>query len=301
MVWPFVEWSAAEDLVQGAAGTARRSLEGGKQYRPPPPNGQAGRPERGPPVCPCPIARGYRLPVFTGLVQAIGRVAAIERKGRGPMGSVRLRVDPGSWRHRGAPGDSICINGVCLTVAGPVRGRTGRDGGVLEFDVVPETLGRTTLGELRVGDRVNMEHAVTAATLMGGHFVQGHVDGVGQVVSVRAGDDWRVRVRVPRELRPLMIPKGSVCMDGVSLTIAAVHADGFEVALIPTTLEQTTLSRLRAGDGVNIEADMLVKAVASVLRGLGSGAEKRAGAAKRTAARTRARAGRVGGQRGGGR
>ncbi|MBX3402608.1 MAG: riboflavin synthase [Phycisphaeraceae bacterium] len=212
--------------------------------------------------------------MFTGLVQAVGRVAAIEQTGRGPAVPVRLRVDPGSWRHRSALGDSICVGGVCLTIAALGRGRAGRGGRTLEFDVIPETLSRTTLGGLKAGDRVNLEHAVTAATLMGGHFVQGHVDGVGRVVSVRAGDDWRVRVRVPRELRPLMIPKGSVCVDGVSLTIAAVHADGFEVALIPTTLELTTLSRLRAGDGVNIEADMLVKSVASVLRGMGAHAKR---------------------------
>lgn len=149
------------------------------------------------------------------------------------------------------------------------------------FDVIPETLARTTLGALRVGDRVNLEHAVTAATLMGGHFVQGHVDGVGRVVSVKRGEDWRVRVRIGRELRPLMIPKGSVCVDGVSLTIAAVRADGFEVALIPTTLELTTLADLRVGDDVNIEADMLVKAVATVLRGMGAGAAKRAAPRKR--------------------
>jgi riboflavin synthase len=192
-------------------------------------------------------------------------------------------------------GDSICVNGVCLTVAGLGRGRAWRGGRALEFDVIPETLSRTTLGDLKVGDGVNLEHAVTASTLMGGHFVQGHVDGVGRVVSVRRGDDWRVRVRVPRELRALMIPKGSVCVDGVSLTIAALRTDGFEVALIPTTLERTTLSRLRAGDRVNIEADMLVKAVAAVLQELGASAAMRVAAPRRARA-TRVSRGRQGGQ-----
>lgn len=237
-------------------------------------------------------AAGYRLPVFTGLVQAVGRVAEVQRHGRGPAASVRLRVDGGSWGYRPELGDSIAVDGVCLTAAEIGAGRSGRRGRAgVAFDVVPETLAKTTLGNLKVGDRVNLEHAVTAATLMGGHFVQGHVDGVGRVVSVREGPDWRVRVRVPRELRPLMIPKGSVCVDGVSLTIAAVHADGFEVALIPTTLELTTLADLREGDGVNIEADMLVKAVASVLRGMGA-KTKRAPARQRPAAAKRTRRGR---------
>lgn len=229
-------------------------------------------------------AAGYRLPVFTGLVQAVGRVTGVQRRGRGPAAPVRLKVDAGSWGYQPELGDSVAVSGVCLTVAGP-EGRAGARG-PFEFDVVPETLAKTTLGTLKAGDPVNLEHAVTASTLMGGHFVQGHVDGVGRVVSVREGPDWRVRVRVPRELRPLMIPKGSVCMDGVSLTIAAVHADGFEVALIPTTLELTTLARLRPGDDVNIEADMLVKSVAAVLQGMGVKA-KRGTARQRTAAARR--------------
>lgn len=288
MFWPFVGWSAAEVLWQGAAGTARKSLCRGKQYRPPPPNGQAGGRGRGDRRAPGPNARGYRVPVFTGLVQAVGRVAAIEQTGRGPAVPVRLQIDPGSWRHRSALGDSICVGGVCLTVAGLGRGRAGRGGRTLDFDVIPETLSRTTLGGLRIGDKVNLEHAVAASTLMGGHFVQGHVDGVGRVVAVRRGEDWRVRVRIGRELRPLMIPKGSVCVDGVSLTIAAVHADGFEVTLIPTTLELTTMADLRAGDDVNVEADMLVKAVASVLREMGV-KSKRGPARRGTAAGQRAK------------
>lgn len=236
--------------------------------------------------------------MFTGLVQAVGRVSAIERTGRGPMAPVRLRIDPGSWGHRPALGDSICVSGVCLTVAG--RGGKGR---TLDFDVIPETLARTKLGGLRVGDGVNLEHAVTAATLMGGHFVQGHVDSVGRVASVSRGGDWRVRVRVGPELRAFMIPKGSVCVDGVSLTIAALYADAFEVALIPTTLELTTLVDLRPGDDVNIEADMLVKAVASVVRGMGADAKgrraRRARAKSGEGAPKRARAPAEGGGRGG--
>jgi riboflavin synthase len=128
--------------------------------------------------------------------------------------------------------------------------------------VVRETLDKTRLGSLRVGDRVNLEHAATASTLMGGHIVQGHVDGVGRVAKVQDGEDWRVWVEVGKGMREFLVSKGSVCVEGVSLTVAGLTKRGFWVALIPTTLAQTTLGELDAGDAVNVEVDVIAKMVA---------------------------------------
>jgi riboflavin synthase len=230
---------------------------------------------------------GLRSGVFTGLVQAVGRVVSARAKGPGPggggsgwggAGAVRLVIDPQGWAHRPALGDSISVSGCCLTVAE----EPGGEGWA--FDVIPETLSKTTLGGLKPGARVNLEHAVTASTLMGGHFVQGHVDGVGRVTRVQRGDDWRVTVALPAELGAFMVPKGSVCVEGVSLTIAGLGERGrgqaggggggggagggaeFTVALIPTTLAKTTLGDLQEGDGVNVEADMLAKTVVEFLK-----------------------------------
>lgn len=196
--------------------------------------------------------------MFTGLVQAVGTIAATSPT---PAG-VRLLVDPGAWPHRPALGDSISVSGVCLTVAA----LEASGGGRWAFDAIPETLAKTTLRRLKAGDRVNLEHAVTASTLMGGHFVQGHVDGVGAVASVQTGADWRLTVTPPAEVLPFLAPKGSITIDGVSLTIAALTCDTLTVALIPTTLDLTTLGTLKPGDGVNIEADMLAKTVVNYLR-----------------------------------
>ncbi len=197
--------------------------------------------------------------MFTGLVQALGRVDALTPT---PTG-VRLLIDPAGWNHRPGVGDSIAIDGACMTVAHIDAGPTGPR---WAFDVIHESLAKTTLGRLRPGARVNLEHAVSASTLMGGHFVQGHVDGVGTVTRVQDGDDWRLTVRPPAHVREAMIPKGSVCLAGVSLTIASIDADTLTVALIPTTLAKTNLAGLRAGDEINVEADMLVKAVVQVTR-----------------------------------
>lgn len=194
--------------------------------------------------------------MFTGLVQAVGGVYALEPR---PFGA-RLLVSPGAWDHSPSTGDSICVSGCCLTLA-----EAGR---AWAFDLVHETLAKTKLGGLRAGDRVNLEHSVTPTTLMGGHFVQGHVDGVGRVSTVQAGDDWRLGVALDAELMPFMTPKGSVCLDGVSLTIAGLDRAGrtIEIALIPTTLERTTLGRLKAGDPINVEADVLAKTIVNVMR-----------------------------------
>ena len=204
--------------------------------------------------------------MFTGLVQAVGVVAEARAAGTGGM---RLVIDPAGWKHGPEVGASICVNGVCLTVA-----EVGAGGGAARrwaFDVVQETLAKTTLGAARPGVRVNLEHSVTPSTLMGGHFVQGHVDGVATVERVMGGGggggEWRVRLRVAREMMKWMTPKGSVCLDGVSLTLAEVDRAGeaIEVALIPTTLAATTLGAWREGQGVNVEGDMIVKTVVGYL------------------------------------
>lgn len=199
--------------------------------------------------------------MFTGLVQAVGRVASLAPS---PAG-VRLAIDFAPWTHRPAVGDSISVSGCCLTAAAVGDGPGG--GARVEFDAIPETLAKTTLGRLAAGSRVNLEHSVTASTLMGGHFVQGHVDGVGVVEHVQATADWRVRVRTPDGLRRYLTPKGSITVEGVSLTLAAVGPGGawFEVALIPVTLERTTLGGLKLEDGVNLEADILAKTVVQYL------------------------------------
>ena len=209
--------------------------------------------------------------MFTGLVQAVGEIRSVERIPEG----IRLAVDPRGWDPGAGRGGSVAINGCCLTLT------DDPDGDGLRFVAIPETLEKTNLGRLGVGSGVNLETAVSAATLMGGHFVQGHVDGVGRVERVTTpGDDggeWRVRVTPPPGLMRYMSPKGSVCLDGVSLTIAdlgAGDADGsggwIEVALIPETLEKTTLSDWAEGDPVNIEADVLAKTVVHFLTHYGS-------------------------------
>lgn len=192
--------------------------------------------------------------MFTGLVQARGEVVASEPVAAG----TRLVVDAASWSHRPSAGDSVCVSGVCLTAVADVGGD-----GRIAFDAIPETLGRTTIGGLAVGDAVNLEHSVTASTLMGGHVVQGHVDGVGTVDAVETRGEWRVRLAVPTDLMRYAVPKGSVCVDGVSLTIAACDAElgWIEVALIPETLERTTLGALAAGGRVNLEMDVLSKTI----------------------------------------
>jgi riboflavin synthase len=197
--------------------------------------------------------------VFTGLVQAVGVVRSAEKSAAGR----RLVIDPGGWEHRPGAGESISVCGACLTQAGEFTGD-------LVFDVVPETLAKTTLGELEAGSKVNLERSLAAGDLIGGHFVQGHVDGVGTVERVETEGEWRVRVAAPGAVAGYLVPKGSIAVEGVSLTLAAVDGDSFEIALIPTTLEETTLGELGAGDRVNLEADTLAKTVATLLerRGL---------------------------------
>ncbi len=195
--------------------------------------------------------------MFTGLVHHVGRLASTTHT---PTGR-RLILDPTGWNHRPAPGESIAVNGVCLTVA-------SASPTAWAFDAVHETLAKTTLGSLTPGSPLNLEHAATPITLLGGHIVQGHIDGVARVSRLQTGPDWRVEFTPPPDFMPWFIPKGCVCVEGVSLTLAAVNsrAGTFEVALIPTTLESTTLARLTLGQLVNIEADAMVKSIVHVLR-----------------------------------
>jgi riboflavin synthase len=193
--------------------------------------------------------------VFTGIVRERGTVAAID----GGDAGVRLRIDAPETAAQAAIGDSVAINGVCLTV-------TARDGASLSFDAVPETLSRTALGRLAPGSAVNLEPALRAGEPLGGHYVQGHVDGVGSVRSVESeGDGTRMAFDAPPDILRYVVEKGSIAVQGTSLTVAAVDERGFEVALIPHTLAVTTLGALQPGDRVNLEADVLAKYVEKLL------------------------------------
>ena len=188
--------------------------------------------------------------VFTGLVTATGTVRALERHGEG----VRLRIRTELAREP-APGDSIAVNGVCLTAVEP-------DGDGFAADVMPETLARSSLGPLAAGDEVNLELPLRVGDRLGGHVVQGHVDGTGTVRSVRANGFARVvRVGAAQELLRYVVEKGSIAIDGVSLTIVEVDGDGFSVSLVPETLERTTLGDAEPGRTVNLEVDVLAKYV----------------------------------------
>ena len=189
--------------------------------------------------------------MFTGLVQHLGSIDAIEAS---PVGR-SLWVDAAGWGCTPESGDSIAVNGCCLTLV-------ERDGGRFRFDVVHRSLEMTTMGSLAAGDLVNLETAATLGTLMGGHLVQGHVDGVGEVKSVRNGADWRIRVEAPPGVREYLSDRGSIAINGVSLTIATVEDREFEVALIPVTLEHTNLDALVVGSRVNLEADCVARMVA---------------------------------------
>ena len=185
--------------------------------------------------------------MFTGIVRELGTVDAFD-------GS-RLVVAAPDTAASAALGDSVAVAGVCLTVV-------ERDGERLAFDVVPETLARTVLGDLDVGGTVNVEPSLRVGDQLGGHVVQGHVDAVGRVRSVSAeGEGRRVWIDAPETIVRYCIEKGSIAVDGVSLTIAALDDEGFEIALIPHTLAVTTLSRLEPGEEVNLEADVLGKVV----------------------------------------
>jgi len=193
--------------------------------------------------------------VFTGLIREVGTIVAVE----GGESGVRLSIEAPATAKGTAVGDSVAISGVCLTVI-------ATNDGTLAFDAVPETLRRSSLARLRAGARVNVEPALRAGEPLGGHYVQGHVDGVGTVRSVEPeGDGRRIWVEAPADLLRYVVEKGSVSVEGTSLTIAGLDDRGFAVALVPHTLEATTLGDLKPGDGVNVEADILAKYVEKLL------------------------------------
>jgi riboflavin synthase len=189
--------------------------------------------------------------MFTGIVVELGRVVALDWHGEGAVIAVQAPVVTLDARH----GDSIAVSGVCLTV-------TGVDGDVFTADVMKETFDRSALGSVAVGDEVNLEPAVTPSTRLGGHIVQGHVDGVGTVLGRTPGERWEdVQIGLPDELARFVVEKGSIGVDGISLTVTAVDERSFQVSLIPTTLALTTLGRKQVGALVNLEVDVIAKYV----------------------------------------
>ena len=188
--------------------------------------------------------------MFTGIVLAKGTVLTTERRG----GDVRMRIGAGDLDMSDvAIGDSICVSGVCLTAMDP-------DSKSFCADVSTETLSRTTLGALRAGDGVNLEKSLRLSDRLGGHLVAGHVDAIGRVVAIEPdARSQRWRFEIPRELARYVAAKGSVCVDGVSLTVNDVDANTFGVNLIPHTISVTTFADKRVGDGVNIEVDLLAR------------------------------------------
>jgi riboflavin synthase len=189
--------------------------------------------------------------MFTGIVRELGRVVSVD----GTADGARIVIEAPESAGDAKVGDSVAINGVCLTV-------TSSMDGALAFDAVPETLRRSSLGALAPGEDVNVEPALRAGEPLGGHYVQGHVDGVGEVRhNEPEGHGRRVWIDAPTEVGRYLVEKGSVAVEGVSLTVAELDDAGFAVALVPHTLAATTLRRLSAGDAVNIEVDVLAKYV----------------------------------------
>ena len=201
-----------------------------------------------------PPAGRLMSPVFTGLVQALGTIRRLEPRGE----AIRLVVEAPGPASEAKLGDSVAVNGCCLTVVEIEGERLG-------FDVIPESLERTNLGATVVGDRVNLELPLRPTDRLGGHFVQGHVDAVGRLVDRKAeGGDVRFHFSLPESLAGQVVEKGSIAIDGVSMTVAGVEDGGFSVALIPHTLEVTTFGHLEVGDPVNLEGDILAKYVAAL-------------------------------------
>jgi riboflavin synthase len=191
--------------------------------------------------------------MFTGLIQAVGQVAAIERH----ESSARLEISSKEIAAEIAQGDSVSVNGVCLTVV-------SFDATKFAVDVMVQTLNLTSTGSLAVGSAVNLELATRTADRLGGHIVQGHVDGVAKVVAISADSQWtRMDISIPKELMKYVVAQGSICLEGVSLTVGELNdpADQISVWLIPETLANTNLSQKQIGDSLNIEVDVLAKYV----------------------------------------
>lgn len=195
--------------------------------------------------------------MFTGLVEEIGVVEELEQLDD----AVRIAVRAPKVTEDAAPGDSIAVDGVCLTVVDNVDG-------TFTADVMRETLNRSRLGTYEAGSKVNLERALAAGQRMGGHIVQGHVDGVAEVVSRTPSEHWEVvRFTLPRQLSRYVVEKGSIAVNGTSLTVSAVGEGYFEVSLIPTTLRDTTAGALAPGDPVNLEVDIVAKYVEKMVQG----------------------------------
>lgn len=193
--------------------------------------------------------------MFTGIIQYRG---TIDQTIPVEFGK-KIIINAENWSHKPKHGESICVNGTCLTV-------TSHEG-QLAFDVITQTLNVTTLGNLKPQDAVNLESCLTPESLLSGHIVQGHVDGIGTVIKrIESTDEVRLRIKPPADLIPYLVPKGSVTADGVSMTLAEIGPDWFELALIPTTINLTTLGLAQPGDSLNLEADILVKTIAHLLK-----------------------------------
>jgi riboflavin synthase len=196
--------------------------------------------------------------MFTGLVEKLGTVKSVVAEGSG----TRLSIEAGELAGQTVLGESVAINGACLTVV-------SRDATTFAFQAGPETLARTNLGQLKPGDRVNLERSLQVGDRLGGHIVQGHVDAIGAVDARHPDGEWLTMwFRCPRSLTGEMVSKGSVAVDGVSLTLVEVKSEGFSVALIPHTLAMTTLGFKQPGEAVNLETDIFGKYVIKYLRNL---------------------------------
>jgi len=195
--------------------------------------------------------------MFTGIIEEMGSVKGLRRE----AGAARLAVSASLVLEGTAIGDSICVNGVCLTVV-------EMDGAAFSADVANETLKVTNLGDLRVGQKVNLERALRLSARIGGHLVTGHVDAVGRIREKKQeGNSWRIFIETPESALPYIIKKGSVAVDGISLTVADVEKTGFSIAMIPHTAKLTTLGSKSTGDSVNLETDIIGKYVEKLLAG----------------------------------
>jgi riboflavin synthase len=188
--------------------------------------------------------------MFTGLIEAVGAIARVDARGRDRS----LRIDPGAELMADMePGASVAVAGACLTAVEP-------DAAGFRVDVSAETLEHTRLGDLAAGNRVNLERALLPTTRLGGHLVAGHVDGIGEIVRLEAdGRSWRFDVQGPERLQRYIAPKGSICVDGISLTVNAVEGGVFSVNIVPHTMSVTTLGEARVGDRVHLEVDLIAR------------------------------------------
>ncbi|AFJ03568.1 Riboflavin synthase alpha chain [Methylophaga frappieri] len=188
--------------------------------------------------------------MFTGIIAALGQVTTLQPKG----GDLRLHIDIGKLDRSDIKlGDSIAINGVCLTVV-------QSDGVQLAFDVSKETIDRSSLQSLKTGNKVNLEKALAVGDRLGGHFVSGHVDGLGRITAMQeVARSWQITVAVPADLQRYIAEKGSICIDGVSLTVNSVNRDGFMVNIIPHTMQETIIQDYQIGTKVNLEVDLIAR------------------------------------------